>query len=73
MQFKIIRKINKHTIHDFLIKLSNETWDLTFSSDDVNTMINSFLDTYLKIYYSNFPQKKIQISNIKSDRNKNIL
>ena len=66
-QFKIIRKINKHTIDDFLIKLSYETWDLIFSSDDVNTMFNSFLDTYLKIYYASFPQKKIKISNKKSD------
>jgi hypothetical protein len=29
-QFKIIRKINKYTIDDFLIKLSYEIWDLTF-------------------------------------------
>ena len=66
-QFKIIRKINKHTINDFLIKLSYETWDSTFSSDDVNIMFNSFLDTYLKIYYSSFPKKKIKISNEISD------
>jgi hypothetical protein len=66
-QFKIIRKINNQTINDFLIKLSYETRDLTFSSDDVKTMFNSFLDTYLKIYNSSFPQKKIKISNIKSD------
>jgi hypothetical protein len=35
-QYKIIRNINKHTINDFLIKLSYETWDQIFSSDDVN-------------------------------------
>jgi hypothetical protein len=57
---KTIRKINKHTIKDFLVKLSYETWDLTFSSDDVNIMFNSFLDTYLKIYYSSFPPKKLK-------------
>jgi hypothetical protein len=56
-QFKLIRNINNHTTEDFKIKLSYETWDLTFSSDDVNIMFNSFLDTYLKIYYSSFPQK----------------
>jgi hypothetical protein len=57
-QFKIIRKINKQTIGDFLIKLSYETWDQIFSSENVNEMLNPFLDTYLKIYYSSFPQKK---------------
>jgi hypothetical protein len=54
----MIRKIDKHTINDFLIKLSYETWDWTFSSDDVNIMFNSFLDTYLKIDYSSFPPKE---------------
>jgi hypothetical protein len=56
-QFKVIRKINKHAINDFLTKLSYETWDLTFSSNDVDKMFNSFLDTYLKIVYSSFPLK----------------
>jgi hypothetical protein len=35
-QFKIIREINKHTIGDFLIKVSYETWDQIFSSENVN-------------------------------------
>jgi hypothetical protein len=56
-QFKLIRKISKHTTNNFLISLSYETWDYTFSGDDVNIMLNSFLDTYLKIYYFSFPQK----------------
>jgi hypothetical protein len=60
IQFKVIRKVNKYTIKDFLTKLSYETWDLTFSSDDVNKMFNSFLDTYLKIFYSSIPLKKFK-------------
>jgi hypothetical protein len=44
-QFKLIRKINKYTINNFLINLICETWDLTFSNDDVNIMFNSFLNT----------------------------
>jgi 5-methylcytosine-specific restriction endonuclease McrBC regulatory subunit McrC len=59
-QFKVIRKIDKYTINDFLTKPSYETWDLTFSIDDVNKMFNAFLDTYLKIFHSSFPLKKIQ-------------
>ena len=33
-----IKQINKYTINDFLTELSYETWDITFSSDDVNIM-----------------------------------
>jgi len=42
----LIRKINEHTINDFLTKLSYETWDTIFSTDDINKMFNSFLDSY---------------------------
>jgi hypothetical protein len=31
-----IKKINKNTVNDFLTKLQYETWDITFSSYDVN-------------------------------------
>jgi hypothetical protein len=40
-----IRKFDKISINDFLIKLSYETWDTTFLSADVNEMFNAFLDT----------------------------
>ena len=53
-----IRKINEHTINDFLNKLSYETWDTIFSTDAVNNMFNS-LDSYLKIFYSIFFTKEI--------------
>jgi hypothetical protein len=53
-----IRKINKYTINNSLTKLSYETWDITYYSDDVNKMFNACLDTYLKIFYSTFPLKK---------------
>ena len=33
-----IKQINKYTINDFLTELSYETWDINFSSDDVNIM-----------------------------------
>ena len=38
----LIRKINEHTINDFLNKLSYETWDTIFSTDDINEVFNSF-------------------------------
>jgi hypothetical protein len=48
----LIRKINEHTINDFLIKLSYKTSDTIFSTDDINKMFNSFLESFLKIFYS---------------------
>jgi hypothetical protein len=58
----LIGKINKCSINDFIHKLSHENWDLVFSSDDVNVEFNSFLDSYLKIFHSSFPLKKIIVS-----------
>jgi hypothetical protein len=61
-KYKLIRNINDHTINDFLTKLSYETWDTIFSTDDVNIMFNSFLDAYLKMFYSSFPLKRVHIN-----------
>jgi hypothetical protein len=44
--------------------------DTIFNSDNVNDMFNSFLNTYLRIFYSSFPHKKV-ISKNKSDNNNN--
>jgi len=43
----LIGKMDKHTILDFIFKLSNESWDGVFNNNDVNLMFNSFLNTYL--------------------------
>jgi hypothetical protein len=58
----LIRKINEHTVNDFLNKLSYKMWDTAFSTDDINTMFNSFLDSYLKIFHSSFPLKRVYIA-----------
>jgi hypothetical protein len=55
--FKEIRTFDNNSVNDFLNKLSFEIWDTTFSSEDINTMFNAFLDTYLKIFFSSFPKK----------------
>jgi hypothetical protein len=60
LNFQYIRSISKNTTADILIKLSYETWDTTFTSNDINIMFNSFLNTYLRTFYSSFPLKKIQ-------------
>jgi hypothetical protein len=55
------RKINKYTTADFQLKLSYETWEQVFDRNDVNKIFNSFLNIFLRIYYSSFPL--IQIKN----------
>ena len=69
----LIRKMSEHSINDFL-KLSCESWDTIFSTDDVNTrkMFNSFLDSYLKIFYSSFPLKRIHVNNNNNNKIKRI-
>ena len=57
-KFKTVRKINKYTIYGFIDKLSCESWDTIFNSEDVNAMFNSFLNIYLRIFYSSFLLKK---------------
>ena len=52
---KFIRKIDKLTTLDFIYNLSNVAWDSVFDATDVNLMFNSFLNTYLRIFYSCFP------------------
>jgi hypothetical protein len=51
----IVRKINKYTIPYFINELSNKSWDAIFYNEVVNVMFNSFLNTYLRIFYSSFP------------------
>ena len=64
---KIIRIVDKHTILDFIYKLSNESWDSVFNNNDVNLMFNSFLNTYLRICYSSFPPIRNKSRNHKNN------
>ena len=64
-----IRKINKHMISDFINKLRNELSDTIFNSDDVNAMFKSFLNIYLRIFYSIFPPKRVIKRNTKDNNN----
>jgi hypothetical protein len=51
---KFIRKIDKHTTFDFIYNLSNKIWGSVFDATDANLMFNSFLNIYLRIFYSCF-------------------
>jgi len=54
------RKINKYTIADFQLNLSYETWEQVFNGNYVNDILNSFLNTFLRIYYSSFPLIRVK-------------
>jgi hypothetical protein len=56
---RFIRNIDKYAISDFKIKLSYETWDNVFDNKDANFIYNSFLLTYLRVFYSSFPLRKL--------------
>jgi hypothetical protein len=53
------RNTNQFTIADFLHKLFHETWASVFEGNDVNTAFNSFLNTFLRHFYSSFPMIKV--------------
>ena len=52
------RIFSDQNVINFKMQLSFETWDDVFNCNDVNTIFNCFLNTYLRIFNSNFPQKK---------------
>jgi exonuclease III len=62
-----IRKINNQTITEFHSLLSWELWEDVFETNNVNTMFNNFLNTYLRCYYSSF--KKINVSSSNQSHN----
>jgi len=58
------RLINEFTISEFKLNLSYESWDAFFTEDNVDSIFNSFLNTYLRIFYHSFPLKKYTTVNI---------
>ena len=46
----MIRNINKYSLHDSTMMLNYENWDEVFSNNNVDTIFNSFLNTYLQIF-----------------------
>ena len=64
---KIVRRVDKYTICDFVYVLSNESWDSIFHGSDVNFMFNSFLNTYLRIFYFSFPPIRTKSRNNKNN------
>ena len=55
-----IRNTNFNSMNEFKDKLSSELWQDVFENDstDVDSIFNSFLNTYLQISYSCFTDRK---------------
>jgi hypothetical protein len=61
------RMFSNQSLLNFKMQLSFETWDDVFSGNNVDIIFNCFLNTYLRIFNSSFPLKKITISNLKTN------
>jgi exonuclease III len=61
-----VRKFNKASRNEFLTQLSYEMWDNVFVEQDIDTIFNSFLNTYLRIFNSSF-LKKLVMNNMKQN------
>jgi len=53
------RQIKEFTISEFKLNLSYESWDEIFTENNVDSIFNSFLNTYLRIFYHSFPLEKL--------------
>jgi len=56
--FSLSRRIDSDSISKFKDLLSYENWEDVFLDNDVNTLFNNFLNTYLRIIYACFPTRK---------------
>jgi hypothetical protein len=48
---KKVRKTDQVTMQDFKYKLRFETWDSVLGTEDTYIMYNSFLNSFLRIFY----------------------
>jgi hypothetical protein len=59
-----IRSLNTYSVEEFKTKLSYESWESVFSHNEntnVDTLFNSFLNDYLRLFYASFPPRKIAV------------
>jgi hypothetical protein len=54
----IKRHINTANVENFKFKLSYETQDEIFTDEEADSIFNSFLNTYLRLFNHSFPIKK---------------
>lgn len=61
--FSFIRRTDNDAINKFTLLLSYENWEDVFIDMDVDTIFNNFLNTYLRLFYTSFPLRKVQSTN----------
>jgi hypothetical protein len=68
-EFYSYRKISKHSLDEFQTNLSYETWENVFNSNDndMNTLFNNFLNTFLRLFYASFPIQRTKIKQNSKD------
>jgi hypothetical protein len=57
-----VRNIKKYSIEEFKMRLSYESCDSIFDNNDctdVDSLFNSFLNNYLRLFTTSFPNKRI--------------
>ena len=54
-----IRKFYKFSIFQLAVNLNYENWDNVFIEEEVNTVFNNFLNTYLRIFNFSFLLQKV--------------
>jgi hypothetical protein len=54
-----VTNCSKSSFNDFLIQLSYEIGDSTFTDQDMDMILTACHNTYLRIFYSNFPKNQI--------------
>ena len=62
------RLINDSIISEFQLNLSYESWEEIFTEETLDSIFNSFLNTYLRIFYHSFPLKKVYHSQLNKAR-----
>ena len=57
------RTINKHSLEEFQINLSYETWENVFNNNnnDTNSIFNNFVNTFLRLFYTSFPNRRTKL------------
>jgi hypothetical protein len=50
-----IRRISENFLNDFKYNLNFEQWEDIFAETEVNIIFNTFLNTFLRIFNSDFP------------------
>ena len=55
-------EINNNSLSRVILLLNNENLEDVFIKKNFNIIFNNFLNTFLRIFYSSFPNKKFQYS-----------